>query len=49
MVGTSGRSWKKWAQTMLEQQNLDHRVFWKDHLPLHAYADWIKVVGVTFT
>ena len=33
---------EKWAQTMLEQQNLDHRVFWKDHLPLHAYADWIK-------
>ena len=35
-------SWKKWAVALLKKYDLNHRVLWKERLPLHAYADWLK-------
>ncbi len=35
-------SWKNWAVALLKQHNLNHRVLWKDHLPLQQYANWLK-------
>ncbi len=35
-------SWKKWALALLQQHNLNHRIVWKDRLPLRDYVNWLK-------